>query len=155
MSEWKVALSFAEGGSNKFWRARIDGGTLYVNYGRTGSAGQTQVKELGSPAAAEKEIAKLEREKRSKGYVDEGAPQPAKAAVPVAATVAAEPEEAPSKREELFRLGDPGREVELVLELDGFSIRTVVVEKYRDARAAREAYERLVAAMGDEGYQRR
>lgn len=70
MTTWKVELTFSEGNSNKFWRARVDGTTLYVNYGRIGSDGQTQVKALGSADAAQKELEKLEREKRKKGYED-------------------------------------------------------------------------------------
>ena len=60
MSEdWAVYLTFTDSKSNKFWRARVDGDTLYVNYGRIGSSGQTQVKELGSTDACEKELDKL------------------------------------------------------------------------------------------------
>jgi predicted DNA-binding WGR domain protein len=70
LSAWRVELGFSEGSSNKFWRARVEGGTLYVNYGRIGSDGQTQVKELGTAAAAERELEKLEKEKRKKGYED-------------------------------------------------------------------------------------
>jgi len=70
MTTWKVELTFSEGASNKFWRARTEDGTLFVNYGRIGSDGQTQVKNLGSAAAAEKELDKLEKEKRKKGYED-------------------------------------------------------------------------------------
>lgn len=153
MSEWRVALSLSDGSSNKFWRARVEGGTLYVNYGRTGSAGQTQVKDLGSPAAAEKEITKLEREKRNKGYVDEGAPpKPAPAAAPVVVPAAEEP---PSKKEAAFRLHDPTRNVDLELTLDGTELKTTVLEKYETPKAAREAYERLVASVADEGYRPR
>ena len=70
MSEWTVHLEFAEGTSSKFWRARVEGKTLYVNYGKIGSNGQTQVKDLGDPAAAKAEYDKLVREKRKKGYTD-------------------------------------------------------------------------------------
>ena len=32
MSEsWEVSLAVVEGGSKKFWRARVEGGNLYVN----------------------------------------------------------------------------------------------------------------------------
>ncbi len=72
MSEWKVHLEFEEDNSSKFWRARVEGKTLYVNFGRIGTNGQTQVKELASPDAALKELDKLEREKRRKGYQDAG-----------------------------------------------------------------------------------
>src|SRR5512143_675617 len=72
MSNWTVHLEFAEGTSSKFWRARVEGGTLYVNYGKIGSAGQTQVKDFGTADAANREYDKLVREKRKKGYVDAG-----------------------------------------------------------------------------------
>ena len=74
MSDWTVHLEFEEGTSSKFWRARVEGKTLYVNYGKIGSNGQTQVKDLGVPAAAKAEYDKLVREKRKKGYQDAGAP---------------------------------------------------------------------------------
>jgi len=73
MSDWTVHLEFAEGSSSKFWRARVEGKTLYVNYGKIGSNGQTQVKEFSDPAAAKAEYDKLVREKRKKGYQDAGA----------------------------------------------------------------------------------
>ena len=73
MSDWTIHLEFDEGTSSKFWRARVDGKTLYVNYGKIGANGQTQVKDLGDPASAQAEYDKLVREKRKKGYHDGGA----------------------------------------------------------------------------------
>jgi predicted DNA-binding WGR domain protein len=73
MSDWTAHLEFEEGNSNKFWRARVEGKTLYVNYGKIGAAGQTQVKDFADPAAAKAEYDKLVREKRKKGYHDAGA----------------------------------------------------------------------------------
>lgn len=70
MSDWTVQLEFEEGTSSKFWRARVEGKTLYVNYGKIGSNGQTQVKDFADNAGAMKEYDKLVREKRKKGYVD-------------------------------------------------------------------------------------
>jgi predicted DNA-binding WGR domain protein len=72
MSEWTVHLEFEDGNSSKFWRARVEGKTLYVNYGKIGSNGQTQVKDLADPAAAKREYDKLVAEKRKKGYTDGG-----------------------------------------------------------------------------------
>jgi predicted DNA-binding WGR domain protein len=72
MSDWTVQLEFEEGTSSKFWRARVEGKTLYVNYGKIGSAGQTQVKDFANPDAAQKEYDKLVREKTKKGYVESG-----------------------------------------------------------------------------------
>ena len=70
MSEWTVHLVFEEGTSSKFWRARVDGKTLLVNYGKIGSTGQKQVKDFADTAAATAEYDKLIREKRKKGYAD-------------------------------------------------------------------------------------
>ncbi len=72
MSDWMVHLEFEEGTSSKFWRARVEGKTLYVNYGKIGSNGQTQVKDFGDAAGAKKEFDKLVAEKRKKGYQDAG-----------------------------------------------------------------------------------
>jgi predicted DNA-binding WGR domain protein len=72
MSDWTVHLEFEEGNSSKFWRARVEGKTLYVNYGKIGSNGQTQVKDFPTSAAATNEYEKLVREKRKKGYEDAG-----------------------------------------------------------------------------------
>ena len=72
MSDWTVHLEFEEGNSSKFWRARVEGKTLYVNYGKIGSNGQTQVKDFPTSAAATNEYEKLVREKRKKGYNDAG-----------------------------------------------------------------------------------
>src|ERR1043165_6626676 len=70
MSNWTVELEFEEGTSSKFWRARVEGKTLYVNYGKIGTTGATQVKELASAAEAQREYDKLVRDKRKKGYLD-------------------------------------------------------------------------------------
>lgn len=72
MSDWTVQLEFEEGTSSKFWRARVEGKTLYVNYGKLGTNGQTQVKDFADRAGAMKEYEKLVREKRKKGYNDAG-----------------------------------------------------------------------------------
>lgn len=72
MTDWTVHLEFEEANSSKFWRARVEGKTLYVNYGKIGSNGQTQVKDFADPAAAKKEYDKLVAEKRKKGYADAG-----------------------------------------------------------------------------------
>ena len=73
MSDWQVNLECTEGGSRKFWRARTEGATLFVNFGRIGTTGQTQVKDFPSDDAADKELQSLERSKRKKGYEDAGA----------------------------------------------------------------------------------
>lgn len=73
---------FRDGNSDKFWAIEVKGPTFTVNYGRTGSAGQTQTKTFGSKADAEEAADKLIAEKVRKGY-QEGNPgkaAPAKAA---------------------------------------------------------------------------
>lgn len=61
-------LEFSAGTSKKFWQAATDGPTLTVTYGRIGTAGQTQVRTLATPAAARQEAAKLIAGKLEKGY---------------------------------------------------------------------------------------
>jgi predicted DNA-binding WGR domain protein len=56
------------GSSAKFWEIGQDGVTVTVRFGRLGTAGQTQTKELPSAQAAEAHVAKLVAEKEKKGY---------------------------------------------------------------------------------------
>jgi len=58
-----------EDGSAKFWEGSVEGSILTVNFGRIGTAGQSKDKDMGSPEAAQRELAKLIREKTGKGYV--------------------------------------------------------------------------------------
>ena len=171
MSDWTVHLEFEEGASSKFWRARVEGKTLYVNYGKIGSNGQTQVKELASPEAAKKEYDKLVAEKRKKGYVDQGAagggddaeeededaededaeeeeeeaPKPKKSAPAPAA--AARP--AGGHR---MVLSAGTRKVETHLTLDGNTVRMDSTETYPSPEAAKKAFERLKKTLAGEGY---
>ncbi len=167
MSEWKVHLEFEEDNSSKFWRARVEGKTLFVNYGRIGAAGQTQMKEFPSADAAQRELEKLEREKRKKGYQDAGgggeegdededrdedaeeegeedeeeetpAPKRGKgAAAPMSAT---------------FSLVSKGRKVETKVVLDGAKLRVEADESYGTPEQARQAFDRLKQALLDDGY---
>jgi predicted DNA-binding WGR domain protein len=57
-----------EGTSSKFWRFEVRGSELVVEYGRTGTKGQSTVKSFDSPAAALAAAAKLVKEKTGKGY---------------------------------------------------------------------------------------
>jgi predicted DNA-binding WGR domain protein len=59
---------FVEGTSQKFWAIELDGKRHTVQFGRLGTAGQTQTKEFKTPEEAEKACAKLVREKVKKGY---------------------------------------------------------------------------------------
>ena len=177
MSEWTVHLEFEEGTSSKFWRARVEGKTLYVNYGKIGSAGQTQVKDFGDGAGAQKEFDKLVREKRKKGYVESGegggdagdddedqdgaqgedddedeAPAPKKAAKP--APVAAAPAASSRGKDGSARLSlEAGaRKVESQLFLDGKVVRMESSESYATPEAAKKAFERLKKTLVGEGY---
>lgn len=184
MSDWKVHLNFEEGNSSKFWRAKVDGSSLYVNYGRIGSDRQTQVKQFGSADAAEKELSKLEKEKRKKGYEDAGAagasgggdedepeeaedeggddededeaPPPPKAAPrPVgAAAITARAAQGSKIEHADFGLDADGRHIDLRLSLDGSSVKTIVVERYASADEAAQAFKRLKEQMTADGYQK-
>lgn len=178
MSDWQVHLEFEEGTSSKFWRARIEGGTLYVNYGKIGTNGQTQVKDLGSPETAKKELDKLEREKRKKGYQDAGAgggaeepeaeegdegegdeeeadedeaPPPKKK--PGKAAPAAAPAAAKGGPEARLALTRGGRKVATHLSLAGATVRMDAVETYASPEEARKAYYRLLATLAGEGHE--
>lgn len=65
---WTVDLEYRGDGHNKFWRARVDGYNLYVNFGRIGTSGQIQVKYLTTPREAQLELVKRTDEKLSSGY---------------------------------------------------------------------------------------
>ena len=176
MSNWTVHLEFAEGTSSKFWRARVEDATLYVNYGKIGTAGQTQVKDFGTADLANKEYDKLIREKRKKGYADAGsapaspadvdddevnddreeddeddedpAPRAKPAARPAApAAPAARP---PGSIRLLLETGN--RKVETWLSVDGKTVRMDSSETYTSPEAAKKAHERLKKMLLGEGY---
>ena len=63
-------FEFREGTSDKFWRITLDGSSFSVNFGKRGTAGQTQSKDFASPDAARTAYDKLIREKTGKGYVE-------------------------------------------------------------------------------------
>lgn len=148
MSEsWKVELVFSDGKSNKFWRARTDGGTMYVNFGRIGTNGQTQVKEFGSASEAEAAMTKQAGGKRKKGYGDD--PNASGGAAPAAPQAPALPSEPDSVT---MVLEHDGRNVELTLSYDGSVIRTEVSETYASSEAAAAAFVRIQQAMTADGY---
>lgn len=180
MSDWTVQLEFEEGTSSKFWRARVEGKTLYVNYGKIGAAGQTQVKTLADHAAAVAEYDKLVREKRKKGYVDAGAggdgggggdededadreedaedaeeeeeaARPKRKGRGAAAAAAPAPAARPADGLRMV-LEAGGRRVEVHLALDGKSVRMDAVEGHGSPEAAKKAYERLRKTLTGEGY---
>jgi predicted DNA-binding WGR domain protein len=164
MTDWDVYLTFEEGSSSKFWRARTDGGRLFVNFGRIGSDGQTQIKDFDDEETAQAELEKVAASKRKKGYVDAGAegggdgddeeaappprPAPAKAAKPARAAAPAAPP--PQSADLALQAG--GRKVDLRLVCVGSSVRTVVVEHYDTPATASAAFARLKEAIVAEGY---
>ena len=149
MSEWDVHLVFIEDNSKKFWRARKEKTDLYVNWGRIGTDGQTQLKEFDSKEACQKEFDKLVDSKRAKGYVDEGGDGDVE--------VDDEPTEVPKSKKGGGKVIDlaldgGGRKVDLRLTADGTIIRTVVVEKYKTPADAQAALSRIQQAMENDGY---
>lgn len=182
MSEWKVHLEFEEDNSSKFWRARVEGKTLYVNFGRIGTNGQTQVKELASPDAALKELDKLEREKRRKGYQDAGGgggdvDEDGDAAEGDEGDgaddgdaededgdededakprgKAAKASKAPATLSASFALAQKGRSVTTRVVQDGATLRLEAEESYSSAEQAKAAFERLKKALESDGHQPR
>jgi predicted DNA-binding WGR domain protein len=67
-----LRFQYVAGTSRKFWHIRRDGAMVYVSFGRIGTQGQTQVKDLGTPDAAARHVAKLVAQKTAKGYVAAG-----------------------------------------------------------------------------------
>lgn len=179
MPTWKVHLEFEEDNSSKFWRARIEGKTLFVNYGRIGTTGQMSMKELASPDAAQKELDKLEKEKRKKGYQDaasagegdaddeneddeeggdedggddegeEDGDEDEDDARPAKKGKGAA---APAAVTARLSLGAKGRSIETKLVLEGAKVRVEADESYDSAEKAKAAFERIKQALLDEGY---
>jgi predicted DNA-binding WGR domain protein len=63
-------FEFVGGSSSKFWEIAREGAQVTVTFGRIGTAGQTQVKDLGTEAAGIKYFDSLVAEKVKKGYVE-------------------------------------------------------------------------------------
>lgn len=63
-------FEYVGGGSEKFWEIDTDGTSVTVRFGRLGTNGQTQAKQLGSIAEATAHEAKLVAEKVKKGYTE-------------------------------------------------------------------------------------
>src|SRR2546428_14095471 len=61
-------FEFVGGGSAKFWEIRSNGAEVTVRFGRLGTNGQTQTKDLGSESAAFGRMARLINEKLARGY---------------------------------------------------------------------------------------
>src|SRR5262245_2302860 len=97
---------FVEGTSSKFWAVSVDGTAMTVQFGKIGTAGQTQQKTFPSPEKAKAEAEKLIGEKTRKGYKEVGtsaAAPPSPAPKPAAPKPAAA---APSERRLLLEPAD-------------------------------------------------
>jgi predicted DNA-binding WGR domain protein len=94
-------FEYIGGGSEKFWEIDRAGASVTVHFGRIGTAGQTQVKDLGTVPAATAHLAKLVAEKVKKGYVENGSP-PAPAPGPEQEAVSAPP--APDDEEDAWKV---------------------------------------------------
>jgi len=162
MSEWDVNLEFVEGTSTKFWRARVEGKTLFINYGRVGTPGQTQPKDFPSHELARREFDKLLAERRKKGYVDAGRGSAADVDEDEV-NDDREPDDeddddvsaivAPATVQSVhMRLETGSRRVEATLYLDGNTVRMASAETYESPEAARNAHEKLKRLLAAEGY---
>jgi predicted DNA-binding WGR domain protein len=149
VSDWDVDLAYTDAKSNKFWRAKVEGSTLTINFGRIGTNGQTQLKELGSPEAAEKERDKVANSKRKKGYEDQAPVAEKEPEAPAMQVVAAV--DGPQVLD--LVLSADGRKVDVRLALDGDKLRTVVVESYDGDQTAQAAFLRVKQAMLKDGYE--
>lgn len=74
-------FELVDGSSSKFWQIEQDGTKLSVQWGKIGTAGQSQVKDFPGDAQATAEHDKLVKEKTKKGYVEvaavsDGTPAP-------------------------------------------------------------------------------
>jgi uncharacterized protein (TIGR02996 family) len=63
-------FTFTDDKSHKFWNIELQGNQFTVQFGRIGTAGQTQVKQFADEATARKEHDKLVAQKLKKGYVE-------------------------------------------------------------------------------------
>ncbi|MDI3281690.1 WGR and DUF4132 domain-containing protein [Polyangium sp. 15x6] len=89
-------FEFVEGASKKFWQIERDGSQLSIQWGKIGTAGQSQVKDFPSDQKAQTEHDKLVAEKTKKGYVEVAAPDASTAPAPKKAAAApAEPSATP------------------------------------------------------------
>ncbi|MGE3724202.1 MAG: DUF4132 domain-containing protein [Candidatus Sericytochromatia bacterium] len=74
-----VKLGFTEGNADKFWQIERQGQEVLLKWGRSGTAGQSQVKNFGSEAEAEQFLQQQLKAKLKKGYLplETGSSQPA------------------------------------------------------------------------------
>ncbi|GLW68343.1 hypothetical protein Kpho02_06420 [Kitasatospora phosalacinea] len=136
-------------GSAKFWEAAVEGPVVRVRYGRIGTEGREQSKELASADAASAHFARQVAEKERKGYAEVAAGEARQVRAEVAAGAAggvAEAEAAGVRElpdEEAFVLPDAWRR--LVLPRRGGRVPKVSPP----GPEALEREQRRIAARGD------
>ncbi|MFK0255005.1 DUF4132 domain-containing protein [Streptomyces sp. NPDC090445] len=87
MQRWE----YVGDGSAKFWEGGVDGTSVTLRFGRTGTTGQTQVKDFGTAEEARAYFAKAVATREKKGYAQVGdgeADTPGSAAAPEARATA-------------------------------------------------------------------
>ncbi|MEL6340220.1 MAG: WGR domain-containing protein [Myxococcota bacterium] len=146
MSDWQVELEFIDGKSKKFWRARTEGSEFVVNYGRIGTDGQTNVKDMGSAESAVAQLKKVAGQKRDKGYADTGG---GGAPAPVVDTA---PKVEDKKAKYKVQRGDSVIEIEI--ETEGSKIETEIEETLATPEAASAAFDTLVESLVAAGYRK-
>jgi uncharacterized protein (TIGR02996 family) len=157
---------FTEGKSNKFWNIDLQGRRCTVQFGKVGTAGQTQRKEFPSEPAARKAHDKLIAEKLAKGYQETtaAAPAPAASAPPPgqAAATPATPSPAPAAVERTFVCGtDKSLKFwNIALQGNHFTVRFGKVgtagqtqpKQFKDEAAAKKEHDKLIAEKVGKGY---
>lgn len=89
-------FELVEGSSSKFWQIEQDGPKLTIQWGKIGTAGQSQIKDFPSDASATAEHDKLVKEKTKKGYSEVAAVADASAPAPKPRAPKAAPAPAPT-----------------------------------------------------------
>ena len=70
MAKKTRTFEYVDGKTSKFWTITTNGKGYTVNYGKTGTNGQTTTKDFDSDEACQKAAEKVIKEKTGKGYVE-------------------------------------------------------------------------------------
>jgi predicted DNA-binding WGR domain protein len=103
-------FQLVEGKSAKFWAIEVKGSHYTVRFGRIGTAGQMQTKELASGAEARRACQKLIAEKTAKGYTEK-APVAGSLREALFSAMADNPEDKASRMALLDYLGEQGEQL--------------------------------------------
>jgi uncharacterized protein (TIGR02996 family) len=154
---------FSEGSSNKFWDIKLAGASLTTTFGKIGAKGQTQLKELGSPAAAQKEYDRLIAEKTKKGYTLAGGSGPVAKPAKAAAKPPKATKEPATAAGMYFEFSEGSSSKFWEISLDGTTVTTrygkigsdgqSTPKAYKSAGEAKAEHDKLVAEKTKKGYQ--